>query len=91
LVPTGGASPGPPIGNCAEWIVERPSNGNGVLYTLPDYGATFFYDAIAGTPTKEVNLGGATPVNMVVGGNTIPTAVEETNQVLMVYYGSNGS
>lgn len=77
-------------GNCAEWIVERPSDGNGVPYTLPDYGATFFYDAIAGTPTKELNLGGATPINMVVGGSTISTAVEETSRVLMVYYGSNG-
>jgi hypothetical protein len=77
-------------GNCAEWIVERPSDANGVPYTLPDYGATFFYDAIAGTPTKEQNLSGATTINMVVGGSTISTGVEETNEVLMLYYGSNG-
>ena len=40
-----------------EWILERPSYhdacGNPVLYTLPDYGAAMFYDAIAGTSSGD--------------------------------------
>jgi hypothetical protein len=77
-------------GNCAEWIVERPTDAAGVLYTLPDYGATFFYDAVAGTPTREADLSGATAINMVVGGTTVSTGVVETTGIVTAYFGTNG-
>jgi Peptidase A4 family len=77
-------------GNCAEWIVERPSNSLGVAYTLPDYGATVFYDALAGTPNGEADLGTATAIDMVVSSATISTGVIETNRVLLTYYGKDG-
>ncbi len=45
-------------GNCAEWIVERPTLSDGALAQLPDYGEVDFTESFAGT-TKlaTVNAG----------------------------------
>jgi hypothetical protein len=52
------------IGNCAEWIVERPSVNN-VLTQLPDYGEADFTESFAGTAKRAtVNAGSATTAIM---------------------------
>ena len=78
-------------GLSAEWIVEDPS-GPGGMFPFPDYGTVFFYDTIAlgktaTTSDLEENLANATLVNLTSGDST---AVEETNEVLMVYAFNNG-
>jgi Peptidase A4 family. len=76
-------------GTTAEWILERPSKlvGNTVTpYTLPDYGAQFFYDAVAGSKTKERDLSASTLLDMKDGSTVVSTAVEENLKVLMTRY-----
>lgn len=77
-------------GNCAEWIMEDPGMASGPEYPMPDYGACFFYDCIAGTKTAERNVSNATLLNLVEGSSTLSTAVAETPSVLMTYAGTSG-
>jgi hypothetical protein len=70
-------------GNVAEWIVEDPG-------TFPNYGATFFRDATAGTPHYEFDLGSAITINLVQNQTTLSSAVIESNSVLMCYFGPDG-
>jgi hypothetical protein len=76
-------------GNVAEWIVEDPGNGKGE-YPFPNYGATFFRDATAGTKHYEFNLGSATTISLIQGSATLSSAVIESNSVLMCYFGPDG-
>lgn len=77
-------------GNVAEWIVEDPQTSSGGDYPFPNYGATFFRDAIAGTKNYEFNLGSATTIALVQGSATLSAAVIESNSVLMCYFGPDG-
>jgi len=78
------------VGNCAEWIMEDPSVG-GAPAPFPDYGAEFFYDCAAGTATgAQVDLTNCYPIDLVQGGVTLSTAVDETKTVLMTYASGSG-
>ena len=60
-------------GTTAEWIMEDPSyvDSSGTHpWPMPDFGATFFYDAIAGSKTQERDIDDATLVNMTSGSTT---------------------
>jgi Peptidase A4 family len=76
-------------GTTAEWITEDPSSNN-QPYPMPDYGATFFYDALAGSRTQERDISNAVLVNMVSGGATLSAAAAENNRALLTYAGDHG-
>ncbi|PMD38638.1 concanavalin A-like lectin/glucanase [Hyaloscypha variabilis F] len=76
-------------GQNAEWILEDDTIGSSEA-PFSDYGAVFFYDCLAATKDKEVNVSNATLVNMVQGTTTVSTAVEESPSVLMTYSGDSG-
>src|SRR5579859_922252 len=79
-------------GQTAAWIVESPQYPGS---NLPDYGATLFYNTICGCKDaagngNELDLSGATYINMVQGNNNVSTAVQEpASEVLQVYAYSN--
>jgi hypothetical protein len=78
-------------GMTAEWFTEDPTNGNtGQVFPLPNYGAAFFYDALAGSQTQERNLSDAVLVNMVSGGSTLSSAAQENQSALLTYFGTEG-
>jgi len=77
-------------GTTAEWITEDPSNSKKQTYPMPDYGAAFFYDALAGSKTQERDISNAVLVNMVSGGSTLSAAAEENQSALLTYYGNQG-
>jgi Peptidase A4 family len=77
-------------GTNAEWIVEREGLSSG-LATLADYGAMFFTDCRAGwsiDPSSELDLSGATFINMTDGATTVSTALQVSDSVLECYYGT---
>lgn len=74
----------------AEWILEDDSAVGGGEKPFSDYGAIFFYDCNSGTQKREVNLTGATLINMVQGSATLSTAIEISPTVLETYEGSAG-
>jgi hypothetical protein len=76
-------------GTTAEWITEDPSHNN-QTYPMPDYGAAFFYDALAGSKTQERDISNAVLVNMVAGGSTLSAAAQENQSALLTYFGSQG-
>jgi hypothetical protein len=63
------------VGNCAEWIVERPEVSGGIT-NLPDYGVVTFSEAYGGTSANTVIQASAgNLINMTDGsGNTISSA-----------------
>jgi hypothetical protein len=74
------------VGNCAEWIVERPTVG-GSTAALTDYAAVYFDECIAGWVGNNTNglddLGGATTVTMTgTGGASLSVPTVENNRVL---------
>jgi Peptidase A4 family len=82
-------------GSTAEWIMEDPCQKSSGLncqqqFPMPDFGASFFYDAVAGSKNQVRDVTDATLLNMVQGGTTLSTAVEENSKVLMVYAGDAG-
>jgi hypothetical protein len=80
-------------GQTAEWIVEDPcfcDDKGSHPYLMPDFGATLFYDAVAGTEKTERDVGDATLVNMAAGSIRLSTAVREGDQVLFVYADTHG-
>jgi hypothetical protein len=87
------APPGAKLqGVSAEWILEDPcyTDDEGTHpYAMPDFGATVFYDAIAGCKHHERDLDDAMLVNMVNGSTRVSTAVKERD-VLLVYAGKHG-
>lgn len=68
------------VGNCAEWIVERPSVG-GSISSLADYDVVYFDEGIAGYSTgtsgsSSIDLGAGTFLTMTGNGNaslSVPT------------------
>jgi hypothetical protein len=70
------------VGNCAEWIVERPTVG-GSLPSLAGYGTVFFDEGLAYFATDapsstqnetQIDLGSGTFITM-VGNNNTPLSV----------------
>ena len=81
-------------GNVAEWIVEDPATGtspSSPLYPFPNYGATLFRDAVAGSQNQELDFSSATALSLVQGNNTLSVGVIESNSVLVCDYGPNGA
>jgi|SRR4029450_579114 hypothetical protein len=59
----------PPVGtslsgNVAEWIAEDPTQSNGTLFPFPNFGQVQFTHCTAGTKTAELDLLGATMVDL---------------------------
>ena len=57
---------------------------------MPDYGAAFFYDALAGSKTQERDISNAVLVNMLSGGSTLSAAAAENQSALLTYFGNQG-
>jgi Peptidase A4 family len=77
-------------GKTAEWITEDPSNSKKQTYPMPDYGAAFFYDALAGSKTQERDISNAVLVNMFSGRTTLSAAAAENQSALLTYFGNQG-
>jgi hypothetical protein len=88
------------IGNMAEFILEDPSYGSSTggltEYAFPDFGASFFYNCLAGTTINngqsqgpEFALKDAWLINIVQNNQTLSTA-EADGTVLMMYSGNSG-
>lgn len=61
------------VGNCAEWIVERPAV-DGSLTSLANYGLVYFDEGFAGYEETQTNLGSGTLLTM-VGSSGFPLSV----------------
>jgi hypothetical protein len=66
----------PALAGTTDWITEDPSNNNRP-YPMPDYGAAFFYDALAGSKTQERDIRNAVLVNIVSAGSALSAAASE--------------
>jgi Peptidase A4 family/Protein of unknown function (DUF3761) len=82
------------VGNCAEWIVERPSVG-GVFTQLANYGSVTFQEAFGGTnlpgsdAVRDPSVGDA--INMIGDdGTVVSTATVEQRQVNCLFSGTGG-
>jgi hypothetical protein len=81
-------------GVTAEWIAEDPTEEpSGTPWPFPDYGATFFYDTLCASRgaagVTENDLSSATLLNIVQGGSTMSTVVQETPGSLLLYAFTN--
>jgi Peptidase A4 family len=66
-------------GNCAEWIMERPTFSN-VLANLPEYGHITFSDCVACSATTTSHGSTAQPVTMTdATGQTLSSATLESD------------
>jgi hypothetical protein len=65
-------------GNCAEWIMERPSI-NGQLVNLPEYGHIAFTDCVACSGNKSFDGNQAQATNMSEAGTTVSVARLESD------------
>jgi Peptidase A4 family len=83
------------IGNCAEWIVEAPTNLPGLSNTLPDYGEVFFSSCEAylvgpaGTVTSTVDGGTGDNLNIIFpypGGKVISQGTLVTPNIIQCSY-----
>jgi hypothetical protein len=79
-------------GSSAEWIVERTfiqfGDGTTSVKTLPNYGASVFFDAVAGTADTEVPVGSGTafPMFDTDGKTVISQATIENDTTLLLQY-----
>lgn len=80
------------LGNCAEWIVERPELPSGLFSSLANYGTVTFKNAAAYTRNqKVVQASAGNNINMIDGsGNTISIGtVSVPDIVTCVFSGIN--
>jgi Peptidase A4 family len=73
------------VGNCAEWIVERPYV-NGQLAKLPDYGSVFFFNAEAYDGSQIRYAGQGNDMDMQDNGNVISDGILDTPTVVQCLY-----
>jgi hypothetical protein len=74
------------VGNCAEWIVERPNVG-GSTAPLADYGQVFFSKCKAGTTSGTgIEPGSGNNINMSDGSSVISEADLLTSYAILCGY-----
>jgi len=70
------------VGNCAEWIVERPTINNHLSY-LPRYGDVYFDEGLAGTEGGVLfEAGQGLPLTMDEDGRNASEPIFETNELV---------
>ena len=82
------------VGNCAEWIVERPEV-NGHITWLSDYDTAYFDNGVAGyvigSTDSIVPLGSGTFVTMVgPDGKPLSVPIKETDELMKVLWKGTG-